>query len=324
MKRRAFIAGLAGAAAWPVVARAQQQPVIGFLYVGTREEASLPSFRMGLRETGFVEGQNLTIEYRYAEDQYERLPALAAELVRRRVAVIYATGGFYAISAAKAATATIPIVFVTGGDPVEPGFVASLNRPSGNVTGISFMNAQLTAKRLGLLHDLVPSAARFAMLVNPNGQLSIPKETIDARAAVATIRRDIEVFTAGNNDEIKSAFANMMQWRAEALLIGNQTLFGGRGARQLAILTARYTLPAIHFQREFAEVGGLMSYGSNFNEIGRQAGIYVGRILTGEKPADMPVVQPTKFELVINLTTAKAIDLTIPETLLATADEVIQ
>jgi putative tryptophan/tyrosine transport system substrate-binding protein len=266
MRRREFIAGLGSAAVWPVVVRAQQpaMPVVGFLYVGTREEASLPSFRKGLSETGFVEGRNLTIEYRYAEDQHDRLPALATELVRRRVAVIYATGGFYAISAAKAATAAIPIVFVTGGDPVEPGFVASLNRPGGNVTGISFMNAQLTAKRLGLLHDLLPSASRFAMLVNANGQRYIPMEMADARAAVATIGRDIEVFTASTNDEIKSAFANMMQWRAEALLIGNETLFAGRGARQLATLTARYTLPAIHFQREFVEVGGLMSYGSNF------------------------------------------------------------
>jgi putative tryptophan/tyrosine transport system substrate-binding protein len=301
--------GLAGAAAWPLVARAQQPPDrmrrIGYLFAGTRGELSLSAFRKGLSEMGFVEGRNVTIEESYAGDQYDRLPALATELVRRQVAVIFAAGGNLAGLAAKAATTTIPIVFVTGGNPVEGGLVTSFNRPAGNVTGINFISSELTGKRLGLLHDLLPSASRFAFLENPNNQLSFAAQTADAQAAASAIGRQIEIFAATTEDEIDKAIASMVQWRAEALLIGPGTLFTRRGMRQLAGLTVRYALPAIHFLREFVEVGGLMSYGTNIADINRQAGIYVGRILKGEKPTDLPVQQPTKFELFINLGTAR-------------------
>jgi putative tryptophan/tyrosine transport system substrate-binding protein len=326
MRRRDFIAGLGGATVWPLAARAQQPvPAVGYLYAGSRSRNPISelAFRKGLREMGFVEGQNVTIEYRWAEDQFDRLPALAAELVRRRVAVIHAAGGSIAALAAKAATATIPIIFHIGEDPVEAGLVASFNRPGGNVTGISFINAALTAKRLGLLHALLPAAARFAILVNPGNPRTVALVTADAQAAAATIGRQIEVFTAGNDSEIDAAFASLAQKGADALLIGPGPLFGARRA-QLATLAARHALPTIHYEREFVEGGGLMSYGSSFADTYRQAGIYVGRILKGEKPADLPVMQPTKFEFVINLQTARLLGITIPEALLATADEVIE
>ena len=325
MRRRDFIAALGGAAAaWPLAAWAQQAGVltIGLLYSGTREAAKyLPGFRKGLSEMGFADGRNLVIEFRFADDHYDRMPELAVDLVRRRVAAIFATGGDLAVSTAKEATATIPIVFLTGGDPVEAGLVASFNRPGGNVTGISFINAALTGKRVGLLHQLVPEASRFALLINPNEAY---RQIADAQSAVAAIGREIEIFAASTNDEIDVAFAKMVQWRAEALVTGATPLFAGRGARQLASLTVRHALPAIHYSRDYIDAGGLISYGSSFNDTGRLSGIYVGRILKGEKPADLPVMQPTRFELVLNLTTAKTIGLDVPPTLLALADEVIE
>jgi len=319
--RRQFIAGVAGAAAWPLVAHTQQGGVttVGILFEGSREGLFASPIRKGLSEMGFIEGRNLAIEYRFADDQPDRLPELAGDLVRRHVAVIYVTGGDLAISAAKAATATIPIVFLTGGDPIEAGHVASFNRPGANVTGIAFINSALTGKRLLLLHQLVPAASRFAFLINPN---EARRQTSDAQSSAAAIGRQIEVFTAMTRSN--AALAHMVQWRAEALLVGASSLFSGRGARQLAALTVRHTLPAIHHFREFVEAGGLMSYGSSFADTGRLAGIYVGRILKGEKPADLPVQQPTRFELVLNLTTASVIGLDVPPTMLALADEVIE
>jgi putative ABC transport system substrate-binding protein len=327
IERRKFLATLGGAAAaWPSATRAQQPrpTTIGFLFTGTLQEANtvLPGFRKGLSEMGFVEGGNLAIEYRFADNQYDRLSVLAADLVQRRVAVIRTGGGDVAARAAKTATATIPIVFHIGSDPVEDGLVASFNRPGGNVTGVSFMNVGLTTKRLGVLHDLVPAAVRFAMLVNPGSSVAL--QTADAQAAVAALGRQIEVFAASTNDEIDMAFGRMVQWRAEALLIGSGPLFIGRGARQLATLAVRYTLPAIHFLRQFVELGGLMSYGTSLLDTERQAGIYVGRILKGEKPGDLPVILPTRFALVINLTTARVLGIEVPSGLLASADEVIE
>jgi len=321
--RREFIALLGGAAAtWPTVARAQQSnvPVIGRL--GSGSELT-PGFTKGLSEMGFVEGRNVAIETRMAEDQYDRLPALVADLVHRNVAVLYVGGGSDAVLAAKAATTTIPIVFSIGGDPVSSGLVASFNRPGGNVTGITFRNGQLTAKRLGLIHQMVPAATRFAVLVNPGYSRADPSVIPDAQAGAASIGRQVEVFTASSKDEIDTAFATLVEWRADALLIAPGPFFSARRA-QLATLAARNALPTIHFDRGFVEVGGLMSYGANLEDARRQGGIYVGRILKGEKPADLPVMQPTKYELVINLATAKAIGIEVPPTLLAIADEVIE
>jgi putative ABC transport system substrate-binding protein len=322
--RRDFITLLGGAAAaWPLVARAQQPPVptIGCLYAGPPTANIEAPFRKGLSEMGFVDGRNVAIEFRYAGDQNERLPLLAAELVRRQVAVIFANGGALAVPAAQAATTTIPIVFVTGADPVRTGMVTSFNRPGGNVTGISSMTTELTAKRVGLLHALLPAATRFAVLVNP----SVPgtAASVTAYAQETALVRQIEVFAARTSDEIDAAFENMAQKRVEALLIGTNAFFNGRRV-QLATLAVRHALPAIHFTREFAEVGGLMSYGASITDMNRQGGIYVGRILKGEKPADLPVLRPTKFELVINLSTARALGLTVPPSLLSIADEVIE
>jgi putative ABC transport system substrate-binding protein len=324
--RREFVAGIGSAVACPVVARAQQSkgPVIGVLYTGSAADASkglVPTFLKGLSEMGFIEGRNAEIEYRYADDRYDRLSALAAELVHRQVTVIVTNAN--AVSAAKAATTTIPIVFIVGGNPVQQGLVASFNRPGGNVTGISFLNNELTAKRLGLLHELVPTAARFALLVNPGNTTNLASLTEDVQAAASTVGRQIEVFRASTDREIDAAFASMVQRRADALVIAPNVFLSNRRV-QIATLAARHTLPTIHFTREFVEAGGLMSYGSNVRDAQRQAGIYVGLILKGEKPGDLPVVQSTKFELVINLTTARALGIVVPETLLATADEVIQ
>jgi putative tryptophan/tyrosine transport system substrate-binding protein len=325
MKRREFITLLSGAAAWPFGARAQQQmPVIGFLNSASPEGYApmMVAFRQGLSEIGYVEGQNVAIEYRLANNELDRLPELAADLVRRRVAVIAASGGTAVPLAAKAATTTIPIVFGVGGDPVKFGFVASFNRPGGNVTGISFMSDQLVPKRVGLLHELVPGAVRFALLVNP----TIPNtETLtrDSQAAASAIGRQIEVLTASTNRDIDLAFASLVQKQADALLVAPGVLFANRRV-QLTTLAARHAVPAIYFDREFAEAGGLMSYGANISDVMRQLGIYTGRVLRGEKPADMPVMQPTKFELVINLQTAKTLGLEIPPALLARADEVIE
>jgi putative ABC transport system substrate-binding protein len=325
VRRREFIAGLGSAAVWPVAARAQQAgaPVIGYVYSGAEGSGGdqAAAFRKGLSESGFVEGRNVMIEYRWANNEYDRLPELAADLVRHRVAVIAAMGGTPAALAAKAATETIPIVF-SASDPVQSGLVASLNRPGGNVTGINTMNSQLMAKRLGLLHELLPEAARIAVLVNSNNPFA-GSNVRDLQAAAVTLGRQIEVLAAGTNREIDTALASLVQKRADALLVGPESLFVTRRV-QPATAAMRYAVPAIYAWRESTEAGGLMSYGANLADLSRQAGIYVGRILKGEKPADLPVLQPTKFEFVINLQTARLLGIDVPETLLATADEVIQ
>jgi putative tryptophan/tyrosine transport system substrate-binding protein len=326
MRRREFVAGVAGVAAWPLAPRAQQaMPVIGFLHSASAAAMAkfVAAFRRGLTEAGYVEGQNVAVEYRWGEGHNDRLPALAAELVRRRVAVIVTPQSTAATIAAKAATATIPLVFVTGADPVKIGLVASLNRPGGNATGISDIGVELGAKRLGLLHELLPGAARFGVLVNPDNPFVTEPFVAELRTAASAIGRQVEVVTASTNNDIDTAFATLVKKRADALLISPEALFVTRRV-QLIMLAARHSLPAVYHRRELAEAGGLMSYGSDLTDQFRQTGVYAGRILKGEKPAEMPVQQPTKFELVINLKTARALGLTIPETLLATADEVIQ
>jgi putative ABC transport system substrate-binding protein len=281
------------------------------------------AFRRGLTETGYVEGQNVAVEYRWGEGHNDHLPALAAELVRRRVAVIVTPQSTAATIAVRVATATIPLVFVTGADPVKIGLVASLNRPGGNATGISDIGVELGPKRLGLLHELVPSATRFGVLVNPDNPIATDPFVAELHAAASAIGRQVEVVTASTNTEIDTALATLVKKRVDALLISPESLFVTL-RMQLITLAARYSLPALYHRRELAEAGGLMSYGSDLTDQFRQTGVYAGRILKGEKPAEMPVQLPTKFELVINLKTAKALGLTIPETLLATADEVIQ
>jgi putative tryptophan/tyrosine transport system substrate-binding protein len=325
VKRREFIAGLGSAAAWPVLARAQQpMPVIGILGGGSPERSAfgVAAFQKGLSEAGYIEGRNVAIEYRYAFNDSNRLPALATDLVRRQVAVIATIASTEATLAAKAATASIPIVFSTGQDPVHAGIVASLNRPGGNVTGATSMSTELGAKRLALLLELVPAAVRFALLVNsdsPNVEVS----TRDAQAAASAHGRQIDIVAASNSDEIDAAFANLAQRGVDALLVSPDALFTNRRV-QLVTQAIRHSLPAIYTFRAITEAGGLMSYGSSGSDGPRQAGIYTGRILNGEKTTDLPVMRATKFEFVINLTTAKLLGLTIPETLLATADEVIQ
>jgi putative ABC transport system substrate-binding protein len=325
VNRRDFIT-LIGAAAWPFAARAQQpaMPVIGYFSAGAAEPSAhtVSEFRKGLAEAGYAEGRNVQIEYRWANNQTERLSGLAADLVRRRVAVIATPSSMMAAVAAKAATTTIPIVFGTGADPVKAGLVNSLNRPGGNVTGVSYMNVELVAKRLGLLQELVPKAARFAMLINPNNPLTEPAIR-EAQAAAAAMSRPIEVLTADNTEGIDAAFASLVQKRIEALLVSPDVLFSNRRV-QLVTLATRHLLPTIYYTRDFVEAGGLISYASRNAERERQVGVYVGRILKGEKPADLPVMQPTKFELIINLSTAKALGLEISPTLLARTDEVIE
>jgi putative tryptophan/tyrosine transport system substrate-binding protein len=325
MRRREFIAGLGSAAAWPLAARAQQpaMPVIGYLGVQSAEldhkDVTVP-FLQGLKESGYVEGQNVAVEYRYAEGQYDRLPALAADLVRRRVAVI--VGGTAAALAAKAATTTIPIVFTAGGDPVALGLVASLNRPGANVTGSAVLTAELSPKQLQLLRELIPNAAVFGVLADP----AVPTTQsiiTDLQAAARTLGRQLVVVYATTDSDLETAFATFSQQHVGAVLVENSTLYSRR-TEQLAALAARHALPAIYPYREFALAGGLMSYGSSLGYVYHQAGLYTGRILKGEKPADLPVEQATKLELVINLKTAKALGLTIPEMLLATADQVIE
>jgi putative tryptophan/tyrosine transport system substrate-binding protein len=326
MRRREFILALGGAAAWPLAARAQQaaMPVIGFIRTTSPEDSApyLEGFRMGLGETGFVEGRNVTIEYRYAHDQIDRLPMLAAELVQKRVAVLVATGGTVAARAAKAATSSIPVVFTTGDDPVRVGLVASLSRPGGNVTGIAVFTSRVASKRLGLLHELMPSASNIGMLVYPDNQDSTG-ETPDVLAVAGALGVHVEVLNARNESEIDAAFADCVRRGVQAVMIGSDAFFSGRRT-QIIALAARYSLPAMYANRLDAAAGGLISYGSSIPGVYRQAGVYAGRILKGEKPADLPVQLPTGFELVINLTTAKALGLEVPIGLSARADEVIE
>jgi putative ABC transport system substrate-binding protein len=327
LRRREFIALLGGAGvAWPLAARGQQagMPVVGYLEPGLPDAMAhrLAAFRKGLNETGYVEGQNVAIEYRWAQDQYDRLPELAADLVRRRVAVIATPGSMQGPLAAKAATTAIPIVFSTGVDPVKVGLVGSLNRPGGNVTGVSSMTGELGAKQLGLLQELLPGAARFAVLANSNDAMTEPIIK-DLQIAALAIGRRIDVFNAGTNRDIDTVFASLVQKRVDALLVGPGPLFANRRV-QLVTLATHHRVPTIYFSREFAEAGGLMSYGTSQTELYRQVGIYVGRILKGEKPADLPILRATKFEFVINLQTAKTLGLAVPPKLLALADEVIE
>jgi putative ABC transport system substrate-binding protein len=326
VKRREFIALAAATVAWPLAGRAQQSamPVIGFLSGRSPSDAgsALAVFRQGLGEIGYIEGRNVTIEYRWAEGRYDRLPALAADLVGRQVAVIAATGGDPTPLAAKAATATIPIVFTIGGDPVQLGLVTSFNKPGGNVTGVTFMNLEFGAKRLELLHRLVPNAASIAMLVDPNYPLP-SAEMRDVQTAALSLGLQINVLNASTENQMDAAFTNMVQQRAGALLVGANILVLVQRDR-LVRLAARHGVPTIYFAREFVDAGGLMSYGANIISGYQHAGVYVGRILKGEKPVDLPVMRPTKFDLIINLNTAKALGLTVPDKLLALADEVIE
>src|SRR5262249_18418565 len=324
--RRKFLATLGGAAvAWPLAARAQQppMPVVGFLHSGSPEPLAnrVAAFRKGLGEAGYVEGQNVAIEFRWAEGQDDRLPDLAADLIRRQVAVIATPGSTPASLAAKAATTTLPVVFLIGSDPVAMGLVASLNRPGGNATGVHLQLVELVAKRLGMLRELAPGANRFVALVNPNPAYT-DAVVKDLQASASAVGLPIEILRAGSGREIDAAFANLVQKPGGALLVGPDPFFPNRRA-QIVTLAARHALPAIYYARDSAEIGGLMSYGPNLADAYHQTGIYVGRVLKGEKPADLPVVQPTKFELVVNLNTARALGLEIPQSLLALADEVI-
>jgi putative ABC transport system substrate-binding protein len=326
MKRREFITLLGGAAAWPLAARAQQPalPVIGFLVSGSAEgyADSMAGIRQGLSASGYFEGRTVAIEYRFADEHFDRLPALAADLVRQRVAVIFATGSVLPALAAKAATTTIPIVFANGSDPVALGLVTSLNRPGGNATGVSLLGTELTSKRLELLREVVPKAAVIALLVNPSNP-NAESAIANAQAAARAIGVKILVVNASSEPDLEAAFAKIVQQRADALIVAVDPLFNNR-REELIKLAARHTVPTISYDTSFARSGGLIGYGAIGLDMLRQAGVYIGRILKGEKPADLPVVQPTKFELVVNLKTAKALGLTIPESFLLRADEVIE
>jgi putative ABC transport system substrate-binding protein len=325
MKRREFIAGL-GAVAWPLAARAQQRamPVVGWLGSESREaeDFRVIPFRQGLKDSGYIEGQNVAIEYRWADGQYDLLPALAADLVRRQVKVI-ALGGLPATLAARAATTTIPIVFQLASNPAEIGVVASLNRPGGNLTGVTSLNVEVAPKQLEMVHEVVPMATVIALLVNPANQLQAERATRDVQAAAHEFGLRLHVLHAGAERDFDTVFATLDQLRSGALVIGPDSLFFDR-REQLGALTARHAMPAICSYRDFAAAGGLMSYGADISNMFRQVGVYTGRILKGEKPADLPVQQFTNVQLVINLKTAKAFGLTIPLPLLARADEVIE
>jgi putative ABC transport system substrate-binding protein len=313
--------------AWPLSARAQQSamPVVGLLHPGRPDSYTQPlaAFQKGLNELGFVDGQNLAIEYRWAGTEYERFPSLAADLVRRQVNVVVVLASTPGTLAAKAATSTIPIVFGVGGDPVALGLVASLNRPGGNMTGVTLLNVAALPKRLGLLHELVPAAAAIALLVNPSNPLQTDAETRELQTAARALGLELHVLNASSDGEFDAAFATLLQLGAKALVVQSDPLFTTRRDRLVA-LAARHAIPAIYGRREIAEAGGLMSYANDFADSYRQAGIYCGRILKGEKPADLPVIQPTKFEFVINLKTARTLGLTVPPGVLAIADEVIE
>ena len=314
MRRREFIITLlGGAAAWPLAVRAQQpaMPVIGFLDPSSPHTFQLRAFRQGLKDTGYVEGENVATEYRWAEGQFDRLPALAAELVRRRVAVIVTSGGPAAAFAAKAATTTIPIVFMAGEDPVKLGLVASLARPGGNLTGVNLVIGELTAKRLGFLRELVPGAARVAVLVNPANTANAETTLRDVEPAARAMGLQIQILKASTSREIEAAFATFVRERPDALFVGNDAFLTSRRV-QLVHLVTRHAIPATYTVRDFAEVGGLMSYGVNITDALRQVGVYAGRILKDAKPADLPVVQSSKFELVINAVTARMLGLTVP------------
>jgi putative tryptophan/tyrosine transport system substrate-binding protein len=325
MRRRQFIALLGGAAvAWPLAGRAQQpaMPVVGFLNTGTHQGYApmVASFRQGLKETGFVEGANVAIEYRWADGQYDRVPAMVAELVRLQVAVIVAnTPGNVA---AKAATTTVPIVFTIAADPVEMGLVASLSRPGGNLTGVTSSSVEVMPKRLELAHELLPSATIIAVLVNPTNA-AVETQLRDLQAAARTLGLQLHVLHASNERDFDAVFATLAQLRAGGLMIGSDAFFNSR-SEHLAALALRHAVPTIYQYRSFAAAGGLMSYGSSLTESYHQAGIYTGRILKGEKPADLPVQQSTKAELIINLKTAKALGLTVPPSLLRRADDLIE
>jgi putative ABC transport system substrate-binding protein len=327
MRRREFITLVGGAAAaWPLAARAQQPavPVIGFLNSASLQawKNYVAGFRTGLKETGYVEGQNVAIEFRWAEGHYDRLPGMAADLVRRKVAVLVSTGGEPSVLAAKAATTTIPIVFTSGVDPIRGGFVNSLSRPGGNITGVNLFLSAIESKRLGLLRALVPGVKLIAVLLNPNRQ-DYANQRRDVEEAARVIGQQIHLLSASNESEIDAAFTTATQLRPGAMLVGADPFLNSQ-RNQIIALAARHAIPAMYEQREHALAGGLMSYGTNLSEGYRQAGIYAGRILKGEKPGDLPVVQLTKFEFVINLKTAKALGIEVPPNLSAEADEIIE
>lgn len=326
MKRREFITLISGAAAWPLAARAQQPviPVIGFMSARFPGDSAdlVAGFRQGLREGGYVEDQNVAIEFRWAEGRYNRLPVLAAELVRRPVAVLVAVGGSVSALAAKSVTTTLPIIFSIGDDPIKRGFVQSINRPNGNMTGVSLLTTSLGAKRLNVLKELIPTATAFAVLVDPNSPTA-NEQMEEVQAAADALKLQMSVFKASSASDIDAAFATLARPGINGLVVGADPFFDTQ-RDQIIELAARHVVPAIYHLREFPAAGGLMSYGTSLADSYRQVGVYAARILKGAKPADLPVVQPTKFDLVINLKTVKALGLTVPPTLLARADEVIE
>jgi len=326
VKRREFITLLGGAATWPLAARAQQpaMPVIGFLRntAATGSKPIVTAFFQGLKEAGFVDGQSVAIEYRWADNQNDRLPALAADLIRRQVAVIVAAG-IPAALAAKAATTTIPIAFEIGADPIEAGLVASLNRPGGNLTGVTTVNVELAPKRLELVHEVVPTTRNIALLVNPASPFNAERLSTDTQIAARTLGLQLYVLHASTESDFDTVFASLVQMRAGALVINNDAFFLNR-IEQLAALTVRHSVPTISAYREFTTAGGLMSYGGSLTDAYRLTGVYAGRILKGDKPADLPIQQATKVELYINQKTAKALGLTMPQALLSRADDVIE